>query len=132
MDGPNRIMVTTIPKRGAVYKVRHFVYGPWLSLGQWLVSLMSLARSLKIRTPNALPSLRLADNAKSVSPQELTPRQREILVWVAQGYSSKEIAFSLGISGKTVETHRAMLKERLDIHNVAGLVRYALRVGLIS
>ena len=93
---------------------------------------MCLARSLKIKTPNALPSLRLAGIAKSVSLQELTPRQREILVFVAEGYSTREIAFSLGISVKTVETHRAQLKERLDIHHVAGLVRYALHVGLIS
>ena len=63
---------------------------------------------------------------------QLTPRQRETLQLIAEGYSTKEIAFALGVSVKTVETHRAQLKERLGIYNVAGLVRFALRVGLIS
>ena len=63
---------------------------------------------------------------------QLTPRQRETLQLVAEGYSTKEIAFALGVSVKTVETHRAQLKERLGIYNVAGLVRFALRVGLIT
>ena len=86
----------------------------------------------KIKTLNALPSLCFLSQAKSVSPQELTPRQREILVLVAEGYSTKEIAFCLGVSVKTVESHRALLQERLGIHNVAGLVRYAVRIGLVS
>jgi DNA-binding NarL/FixJ family response regulator len=62
----------------------------------------------------------------------LTPRQREILQLIAEGQSTKEIARTLHISVKTVETHRAQLMERLDIHEVAGLVRYALRVGLVK
>lgn len=66
------------------------------------------------------------------SIDQLTPRQRETLQLIAEGYSTKEIAFALGVSVKTVETHRAQLKERLGIYNVAGLVRFALRVGLIS
>lgn len=61
----------------------------------------------------------------------LTPRQREILQLVAEGHSTKEIAARLGVSVKTVESHRADLMERLDIHDLPGLVRYALRVGLI-
>ena len=63
---------------------------------------------------------------------ELTPRQREVLRRIAQGQSTKAIARTLAISVKTVETHRTQLMERLDIHEVAGLVRYAIRVGLIS
>jgi len=62
----------------------------------------------------------------------LTPRQIEVLRLVAEGYSTKQIAFKLGISAKTVETHRAQLTERLDIHDVAGLVRYALKTGLVT
>lgn len=62
----------------------------------------------------------------------LTARQREILQLVAEGQSTKEIAFRLGLSGKTVETHRTQIMERLQIHDVAGLVRYALRTGLSS
>jgi len=64
--------------------------------------------------------------------EQLTPRQREILQLIAEGHSTKEIAFTLKVSVKTVETHRAQLMERLEIYDVAGLVRYALRVGLIS
>jgi DNA-binding NarL/FixJ family response regulator len=62
----------------------------------------------------------------------LTARQREILQLIAEGRSTKEIAADLDVSVKTVETHRAQLMERLDIHDVAGLVRFAIRTGLIS
>jgi DNA-binding NarL/FixJ family response regulator len=62
----------------------------------------------------------------------LTQRQTEILRMIALGGSTKEVAFQLGISTKTVETHRAHLMKRLNIHEVAGLVRYAIRSGLIS
>jgi DNA-binding NarL/FixJ family response regulator len=61
----------------------------------------------------------------------LTARQREVLRLVANGKSTKEIAFFLNLSVKTVETHRAQIMERLGIRDVAGLVRYALRTGLI-
>lgn len=63
---------------------------------------------------------------------ELTPRQREVLTLIAEGYSTKNIARALGISGKTVETHRAQLMDRLDIHDVASLVRYAIKMKLVS
>jgi len=67
------------------------------------------------------------------SPLELlTPRQREVLQLIAEGYSTKKIARTLKISVKTVETHRMQLMERLDIHDIAGLVRYAIRVGLVK
>ena len=62
----------------------------------------------------------------------LTPRQREILQLIAEGKSTKEIAGTLELSVKTVETHRTQIMERLDIHEVAGLVRYAIRLGLVS
>lgn len=62
----------------------------------------------------------------------LTARQREILQLIAEGGSTKEIARKLNVSVKTVETHRAQLMERLDIHDVAGLVRFAVRHGLVG
>jgi DNA-binding NarL/FixJ family response regulator len=62
----------------------------------------------------------------------LTPRQREILQLIAEGRSTKEIASTLHLSVKTVETHRTQLMARLDIHEVAGLVRYAIRIGLVT
>jgi DNA-binding NarL/FixJ family response regulator len=68
--------------------------------------------------------------SETSSLELLTPRQREILKLIAEGKSTKECARILNISVKTVETHRAQLMERLDIHDIAGLVRYAIRVGL--
>jgi DNA-binding NarL/FixJ family response regulator len=61
----------------------------------------------------------------------LSPRQREVLRLIAEGKTTKQIAHILEISVKTVETHRAQLMERLGIHDVAGLVRYAIIVGLL-
>ena len=62
----------------------------------------------------------------------LTPRQTEVLQLIAEGHSSKEIARRLSLSVKTVETHRSQLMKQLDIHEVAGLVRFAMRNGLVS
>jgi len=62
----------------------------------------------------------------------LTPRQREVLQLIAEGHGTKDIAARLCLSAKTVETHRAQLMERLGIHDVAGLVRYAIRTGIVS
>lgn len=67
-----------------------------------------------------------------VLPTELTPRQKEVLARIAEGQSTKDIALTLEISTKTVETHRAQLMERLNIHNIAGLVRYAIKMGVVS
>jgi DNA-binding NarL/FixJ family response regulator len=61
----------------------------------------------------------------------LTPRQRQILQLVAEGASSRTIARRLELSVKTIESHRAQLMERLGIHDVAGLVRFAIRAGLV-
>jgi DNA-binding NarL/FixJ family response regulator len=63
---------------------------------------------------------------------QLTARQREILQMIAEGKSTKEIAYVLDVSVKTVETHRSALMERLGIRDIAGLVVYAIRSGLID
>jgi len=62
----------------------------------------------------------------------LTPRQLEILKLIAEGQATKKIARTLNISTKTVESHRSQLTERLGIHDVAGLVRFAIRTGLVK
>jgi DNA-binding NarL/FixJ family response regulator len=68
-----------------------------------------------------------------VSPlEQLTSRQREILQLIGEGKNTKEIASNLEISVKTVESHRLQLMERLRIHDVPGLVRFAIRTGLVS
>lgn len=66
------------------------------------------------------------------SLDSLTPRQREILQLIAEGKSTKEIAYALDLGIKTVETHRSALMERLDIHDVAGLAIFAVRHGLVD
>ena len=62
----------------------------------------------------------------------LTARQTQILRLIAMGHSSKEVARELDLSIKTVETHRTQIMDRLDIRDLAGLVRYAVRSGLVS
>lgn len=62
----------------------------------------------------------------------LTQREREVLKLIADGLSSKEIAAQLGVSLKTIESHRANLMDKLDIHKVSGLVRFAVRAGLVA
>ncbi len=75
----------------------------------------------------------MEDERMSVSSlDQLTPRQREILQLLAEGRSTRDIAALLSVSVKTVETHRARLMERLDIRDIPGLVRIAIREGLIS
>jgi DNA-binding NarL/FixJ family response regulator len=66
------------------------------------------------------------------SLEQLSPRLREILQLIAEGRSRKEIAEKLNISVKTFDTYRAQLMEQLDIHDVAGLVRYATRMGIVT
>jgi DNA-binding NarL/FixJ family response regulator len=62
----------------------------------------------------------------------LTPRQREILQLIAEGHTTKAIARKLGLSVKTIDNHRAGLMERLDIHDLAGLVRWAIAQRLVE
>jgi DNA-binding NarL/FixJ family response regulator len=71
-----------------------------------------------------------ADDTAQQTP--LTPRQREVLILISEGESTKEIAHRLQVSVKTIESHRLQLMERLGINDVAGLVRYAVRSGLVD
>jgi DNA-binding NarL/FixJ family response regulator len=74
-----------------------------------------------------------AYRTKSDLPADpLSPREREVLQLVAEGKTTKEVAGLLGISFKTAESHRTRIMAKLDIHEIAGLVRYAIRVGLIE
>lgn len=65
-------------------------------------------------------------------PDPLTPRERQVLQLIAEGKRTKEIATLLGVSVKTAESHRTRLMEKLNIHETASLVRYALQRGLIQ
>ena len=73
----------------------------------------------------------LSSNDKSSDEKKLTSRQSEVLQLLAEGYTNRETAKILSVSIKTVETHRAQIKKRLNIKKTAGLVQYALQKGLI-
>ncbi len=69
---------------------------------------------------------------RGISPGQLSPREREIVQLLAEGKSNKEVADILGISVKTVETHRARIMGKLDLHSISDLVRYAIRNNVIE
>jgi DNA-binding NarL/FixJ family response regulator len=74
-------------------------------------------------------------NRDSLSPRksgELTPREAEVLQLIAEGFSNKQIAAELCISIKTVEKHRQQVMNKLNIHEIAGLTRYAIAKGLVE
>ena len=100
------------------------------------LALQAVARGETYLSP-AVSKQVIADYVRRVGDETnllelLTPRQREILQLIAEGHSTKEIARILHVSVKTVETHRTQLMERLDIHGIAGLVRYAIRAGILD
>lgn len=66
------------------------------------------------------------------SYDKLSPRQREVLQLIAEGQSTKQMAATMGLSAKTIESHRTLLMRQLDIHDIASLVRYALNRGLVT
>jgi len=88
-----------------------------------------LSREISTRLVKKFPLQGIADRKSPL--EELTGRQREILQLIAEGQNTKGIAEILKVSPKTVEYHRMKLMDCLNIHNVPGLVRFALRVGLL-
>ena len=100
------------------------------------LALQSVMRGEKYLTPRVSQTVvegMLSDRPGGADPLDgLTQRQREILQLIAEGRSTKEIAGTLDVSVKTVETHRARLMERLGIRDVAGLVRFAIKAGLVE
>jgi two-component system nitrate/nitrite response regulator NarL len=66
------------------------------------------------------------------SPMNLTNREREVLIFIAEGLSNKEIAVKLNLGVRTVETHRERIMRKLNIHSIAGLTRFAIAKGMIS
>jgi DNA-binding CsgD family transcriptional regulator len=90
---------------------------------------VDLGQDLSTRLLNATPPQAIAGR-KSL-PEQLTSRQTEILRLIAEGQNTKHIAEIVKISPKTVEYHRMKLMDRLKIHDVAGLVRFAMQAGLL-
>ncbi len=100
------------------------------------VALRAVYRGEKYLSPQV--SSQLIDQYEALLPGNpgisdlLTPREREVLQLIAEGHTTKEISSILNVSVKTIDTHRTHLMNRLNIHDIAGLVRFAIRAGLVS
>lgn len=96
-------------------------------------AIREVSRGSMYLSPGISRALVEAYLAKSeLPPDPLTPREREVLQLVAEGKTTKEAAAVLGVSVKTAESHRTRIMEKLDIHETASLVRYAIRRGLVQ
>jgi DNA-binding NarL/FixJ family response regulator len=95
-------------------------------------ALQEVSRGGSHLSPEASRALMDAYHTKvDLSPDPLSPRERRVVQLIAEGQSTKQVAALLKISVKTAETHRARIMTKLNIHQTAGLVRYAIRRGLI-
>ncbi len=100
--------------------------------GDLVLAIREVSRDMTYLSPRVSRTVVQAYLAKSDVPDPLTPREREVLQLVAEGKTTKEIAGLLGISVKTAEAHRMRIMKKLETHNTAGIVRYAIRQGLIQ
>ncbi len=100
---------------------------------QLVQAIQEVMRGGRYLSPGISEAVVQAYLAKTDLPADpLTPREREVLQLIAEGKTTKDIAGLLGLSVKTVESHRTRLMDKLDIRQTAGLVRYAIRRGLIQ
>jgi DNA-binding NarL/FixJ family response regulator len=98
-----------------------------------IVAIHEVMRGMVYLSPRVSRSVVDAYLVKSeLPPDPLTPREREVLQLVAEGKTTKEVAHLLGISVKTAESHRTRIMKKLDAPNTAGIVRYAIRRGMIE
>jgi two-component system response regulator NreC len=96
-------------------------------------AIQQVQRGATYLSPEVSQTVVEAFRAEIKLPSEsLTSRERQVLQLVAEGKTTKEVASILGISTKTAESHRTRLMRKLNIHETAGLVRYAIRMGLIQ
>lgn len=96
-------------------------------------AIQEVSRGKLYLTPGVSEAVVQAYLAKTdLPPEPLSPREREVLQLIAEGKTTKEVAVVLGISVKTAESHRTRIMEKLDIHQTASLVRYAIRRGLVQ
>ena len=92
----------------------------------------------RVYTSPRISEMVMEDYVRKLSQPEpqkdspLTPHERQVLQLLAEGNSSREIAEALGVSVNTVDTHRHRMMEKLDLHSVAELTKYALRIGLTT
>ncbi len=95
-------------------------------------AIREVSRDMTYLSPRVSRTVVQAYLAKSDVPDPLTPREREVLRLVAEGKTTKEVAAILGISVKTAEAHRIRVMKKLETHNTASTVRYAIRQGLVQ
>ena len=96
-------------------------------------AIREVSRGSVYLSPGVSGALLEAYRSRSDAPANpLTPRERQVLQLIAEGKSTKDVATVLGISVKTAESHRTRLMQKLDIHETASLVRYAIRRGIVS
>lgn len=110
----------------------------YLVKGSLPSELVTAIETLRQGKPYLSPSISahvmsgLRESSAGSALELLSSRQREVLQLIAEGKGTKEIAFALGVSTKTAETHRAAIMDRLGIHDVAGLALFAARHGLVD
>lgn len=101
-------------------------------LSDFLAAVRTVADGGAFFSPEVTPYVLEGSDAAAGEGHDLTPREREVLRLVAEGLSTNEIAETLGLSPKTVEGHRGRIMTKLGAKNVAGLVRHAIHLGLVS
>lgn len=98
-----------------------------------LEAIRQVSRGQVYLSPGVAQAVINAYRQKDEKPRDpLTPRERQVLQLIAESKSTKDVATLLGISVKTAESHRSRLMQKLDIHDTAGLVRYAVRRGMVQ
>lgn len=98
-----------------------------------LEAIRQVSRGQVYLSPGVAQAVINAYKRKDEKPKDpLTPRERQVLQLIAESKSTKDVASLLGISVKTAESHRSRLMQKLDIHDTAGLVRYAVRRGMVE
>lgn len=98
-----------------------------------LLAIQQVLRGQVYLSPGISRAVMAAYHSKSDRPEDpLTGRERQVLQLIAEGKSTKDVASLLGVSVKTAESHRSRLMQKLDIHETASLVRYAVKRGLVQ
>ena len=100
--------------------------------GDLIQAIQQVLRGQVYLSPGISGSVMAALHSKTESADPLTSRERQVLQLIAEGKSTKDVAALLGVSVKTAESHRSRLMQKLDIHETASLVRYAVKHGLVQ
>jgi len=117
-----------LERHGGQYRLIETAGTPWFDSGGEFGGFMGAAHDLDTRKQPAFTP----DEAALRLILSLTERERQVLVLIAGGKSTKEAALALGISYKTADSHRSRILEKLNVHETASMVRYAIRSGLIE